>query len=435
MRIDLTLTQKEETYQVILDIIKNSSCYNAFLITVDVPEIYMQQFWFTKILLICPRVLDEEFIVPPSHDSLVTFLNELGYKGQLKQLSAMTDSGNPELKSCGGSYINIIKDDGVLGRLKFIGKGELTQVYGKPIPDMMLNDKIKNSESYQTFLSLSTGLVPLKIGRGKGAKEKRETFTPKKKSYITADDNILPDPDEALKLRMSISKTKAEIAKEEGRVHKTHAHLVTKKPTGDKGSDEANDEQEVRLIRRRPIVKTEEEQLAADTKKAIKASKKAKRIQQQSVGSSEGAGITLEVPDEPKNSSVTKVDAKADWGSKSESDKSDEKDCIDIEEIDDEITESDNDNQVMDDAEKNDADKLKKKKAIEASVQANLINEVKNQLPKFLPKAVSDLVNPRIESLIHDVIQKNPALVSQSSSTPTQPSSKVAESLSELELK
>ncbi|GJV03510.1 hypothetical protein Tco_1337079 [Tanacetum coccineum] len=46
MRIDPTMPQKEKTYQVILDIIKNSTCYNAFLITTDVPEIYMQQFWY-----------------------------------------------------------------------------------------------------------------------------------------------------------------------------------------------------------------------------------------------------------------------------------------------------------------------------------------------------------------------------------------------------
>ncbi|GJX26731.1 hypothetical protein Tco_0233027 [Tanacetum coccineum] len=46
--------------------------------------------------------------------------------------------------------------------------------------------------------------------------------------------------------------------------------------------------------------------------------------------------------------------------------------------------------------------KVDHSEAIEASVQANLINEVKNQLSKFLPKAVSDLVNLRIESIVHD---------------------------------
>ncbi|GJV29602.1 hypothetical protein Tco_1386050 [Tanacetum coccineum] len=39
-------------------------------------------------------------------------------------------------------------------------------------------------------------------------------------------------------------------------------------------------------------------------------------------------------------------------------------------------------------------------KVIEELVQANIINEVKNQLPKFLPKVVSDVINPRIESIV-----------------------------------
>ncbi|GKD41252.1 hypothetical protein Tco_1261459, partial [Tanacetum coccineum] len=73
--------------------------------------------------------------------------------------------------------------------------------------------------------------------------------------------------------------------------------------------------------------------------------------------------------------------------------------------------------------------------AIEASVQANLINEVKNQLPKFLPKIVSDFVNPRLESTVRNVLQKTPALLAHSSSTPGQSPSKAANSLSGYELK
>ncbi|GJS83430.1 hypothetical protein Tco_0749971 [Tanacetum coccineum] len=40
-RIDLTKTQKEPTYQVVLDALALTTCYPAFLITADVPEIYM----------------------------------------------------------------------------------------------------------------------------------------------------------------------------------------------------------------------------------------------------------------------------------------------------------------------------------------------------------------------------------------------------------
>ncbi|GJU38080.1 hypothetical protein Tco_1186434 [Tanacetum coccineum] len=40
--------------------------------------------------------------------------------------------------------------------------------------------------------------------------------------------------------------------------------------------------------------------------------------------------------------------------------------------------------------------------AIEESVQANIINEVKNQLPKLLPKAISGFVQPRMERIFCD---------------------------------
>ncbi|GJZ32191.1 hypothetical protein Tco_0577627 [Tanacetum coccineum] len=77
--------------------------------------------------------------------------------------------------------------------------------------------------------------------------------------------------------------------------------------------------------------------------------------------------------------------------------------------------------------------KVDHSKAIEESVQASVINEVKNQLPKFLPKAVSDFVNPGSESTVRNVLQKSPVFLAQSSSTPAQPSSRAAESLSEYE--
>ncbi|GJS70260.1 hypothetical protein Tco_0703101 [Tanacetum coccineum] len=47
MRIDPTKNQKEATYQLSLDIIKQYSCCNAFLKTGDVPRICMHQFWYT----------------------------------------------------------------------------------------------------------------------------------------------------------------------------------------------------------------------------------------------------------------------------------------------------------------------------------------------------------------------------------------------------
>nr|GEX63341.1 hypothetical protein [Tanacetum cinerariifolium] len=63
-----------------------------------------------------------------------------------------------------GSRINCKKDDGVLGKLKFLSKGEPTQVYGMIIPNVMA------------------------------------TVNPTKKGSITVEENILSNLDEALQL-------------------------------------------------------------------------------------------------------------------------------------------------------------------------------------------------------------------------------------------
>ncbi|GKD15303.1 hypothetical protein Tco_1199710 [Tanacetum coccineum] len=110
IRLETTMPQKEETFQVIIDIIKNSMCFKAFTISADVPENFMQQFWysikkvqdtdsykfllankkctinaevFRKILNICPRVEGVDFIDVPDDDTILIFLIDLGYKGPL----------------------------------------------------------------------------------------------------------------------------------------------------------------------------------------------------------------------------------------------------------------------------------------------------------------------------------------------------------------
>ncbi|GKD93494.1 hypothetical protein Tco_1373331 [Tanacetum coccineum] len=101
------------------------------------------------------------------------------------------------------SFINTIKYDSVVGNLKFVNKGEEHQKYGMSISDSMMNDAIRNSTPYLTYLALSTNTkvkIP-KVGKGH-------------------------DPDEAVKLAESISLTEAEEQEEERHLHETHATLV-----------------------------------------------------------------------------------------------------------------------------------------------------------------------------------------------------------------
>ncbi|GJU15859.1 retrovirus-related pol polyprotein from transposon TNT 1-94 [Tanacetum coccineum] len=116
IRLETTVPQKEETFQVAIAIIKNSTCFKAFTISADVLEIFLQQFWYTikkvqdtdsyefllankkctvnaevfrTIINICPRVEGEDFTNVPDDDTALTFLIYLGYKGPLNRHTNM----------------------------------------------------------------------------------------------------------------------------------------------------------------------------------------------------------------------------------------------------------------------------------------------------------------------------------------------------------
>ncbi|GJX61126.1 retrovirus-related pol polyprotein from transposon TNT 1-94 [Tanacetum coccineum] len=116
VRLETTVKQKEETFQVVIDVIKNSTCIKAFTISADVPEILMQQFWYTitkikgsesyeflladkrcvidaevfrKILDICPRKEGEDFTEVQNDEDTLTFLVDLGYSGPLHKYTNM----------------------------------------------------------------------------------------------------------------------------------------------------------------------------------------------------------------------------------------------------------------------------------------------------------------------------------------------------------
>ncbi|GKC71600.1 hypothetical protein Tco_1117483 [Tanacetum coccineum] len=112
-RIPHGLTPREPTFQVVLDAIALTPCYPAFLITTDVPEVYMHQFWnsvykhdtfyrfkidkkkrfkltlevFRDIFQIFPRVPGRDFDALLSEEDTVTFLRELGHTGEINSLN------------------------------------------------------------------------------------------------------------------------------------------------------------------------------------------------------------------------------------------------------------------------------------------------------------------------------------------------------------
>ncbi|GKB77871.1 hypothetical protein Tco_0944766 [Tanacetum coccineum] len=236
---------------------------------------------------------------------------------------------------------SLILDDGIVSRLKFVRIGEDYQEYGLVIPDVMLNDAIKKSESYQMFIKYSTGKIPPKKSRGKGSQGKKtinvsqetvdvsEESEPepepvkkktssrrvvKKNVIISAADNIIPDPDVALELGKSISLTEA--AKEEAarRVHATHARIMIESVLNH-ARIQFDPSQKLKGTQSL----TPKEQEAADTMKALKESNKTSKRQPGTRGSNEG---TITIPRVPDESIVFFATSKSEY---LEEDKSDDK--------------------------------------------------------------------------------------------------------------
>ncbi|GJW26014.1 hypothetical protein Tco_0039825 [Tanacetum coccineum] len=316
IRLETTVPQKEETFQVVIDIIKNSTCFKDFTISADFPKIFMQQFCYTikkvqdtdsyefllankkctinaevfrTILDICPTVEGVDFTDVLDDDTALTFLIDLGYKGLLNRHTNM---------------------------LKFVRIGEDYQEYRLPIPDVMLTDAIKHAESSGN-VDVSEESEPGPEPAKKKTSSKRRV---KKKATLSADDNIISDdPDVALELAKSISQTKFEEAEAARKVHATYARIVSESVPESSKKKSCWQSSRVLVISRshqstpnsKPATSktklkgapslTPQEQEAADIMQALKESKKTRRRQPGTKGSNEGTGSKPGVPDESTN--------------------------------------------------------------------------------------------------------------------------------------
>ncbi|GJZ95877.1 hypothetical protein Tco_0668211 [Tanacetum coccineum] len=185
MRINPAKTQKEPTYQVVLDALALTTCYHAFLITIDVPEIYMHQFWFTinkhdssyrfkigkkrftlnvevfrEIFQISPKLPNQEFDALPLDEEIISLIKELGHKGDIKSIT--------EVRSL--------------------------------LPEVMTNQKMRNSPAYKTYLAYATGAATPKKAR----KFKKPSSPSKKRTLVTVEEE---EPEPAKKYNKALATT------------------------------------------------------------------------------------------------------------------------------------------------------------------------------------------------------------------------------------
>ncbi|GJV36748.1 hypothetical protein Tco_1409225 [Tanacetum coccineum] len=310
IRLETTVPQKEETFQVIINIIKNSMCLKAFTISADVPEIFMQQFWYTNkkvpntnsyeflfankkcivnvevfrtILDICPRVEGVDFANVPDDDTTLTFLTDLGYKGPLNRHTNMFVDHMHQPWRTLAAIINKCLS----------GKTASNDKLQKSRIDIFIQNHIRCVTNIthpdSTQESRGKELLKKKTARIKSCQMK---------VTLSVDDNIISDDlDAALELAKLISHTKAEEVEAARKVHATHARIVTE-------SVPESIKKKFAKLKGAPSL-TLVEQEAANIMQALKESKKTSKRLPGTRGSNEGTGTIPGVLDESTIISAT----------------------------------------------------------------------------------------------------------------------------------
>nr|GEX13014.1 hypothetical protein [Tanacetum cinerariifolium] len=111
-RLRSDITSKESTLQLVYDVLRLTPFYKAFLVTADVSEIYMQEFWatvtvhhhliyfkmnnkkcivnleyFREMLHICLRLPNQTFDELRFKEEILAFLRYLGHNGEIRKIT------------------------------------------------------------------------------------------------------------------------------------------------------------------------------------------------------------------------------------------------------------------------------------------------------------------------------------------------------------
>nr|GFA37713.1 hypothetical protein [Tanacetum cinerariifolium] len=195
-----TIEQQESTLQVIYDVLRRSPFFKAFLVTADVLEIYMQEFWataklhqqsirfkmdtrknvldleaFREMLHISPRIPGQSFAELPFEEEILEFLRFLGHSTQIKTL---TDVNVNKLYQPWRSFAAVINkcltdfvyqvehknqkksnemDDILLSTIKVVSRHQDTQQYDAILPIELTSEDIRNTKAYKEYYACATG--------------------------------------------------------------------------------------------------------------------------------------------------------------------------------------------------------------------------------------------------------------------------------------
>nr|GEX58498.1 hypothetical protein [Tanacetum cinerariifolium] len=290
------ITPKESTLQVVYDVLKLTPFHKAFLVTADVLEIYMQEFWvtatvhhhsirfkmnnkkrivnleyFREMLHIYPRIPNQTFDELPIEEEILAFVRNLGHSREIKItnvninklhqpwrsfatvinkfLSGKSTGYDIEHKDAKKSnemyYPGSQRDDQMFTMIKLVSRHQNTQQFGAILPVELTNEDIRNTASYKEYYAIASGAAPPKT---KATKGKQPTKSSKAKGLSMLSEVALTEAEQMkLATKRSLQQTHISQASgsgaDEGTGNDDESHGMNVR--GDEGPDAEDDDEEL----------------------------------------------------------------------------------------------------------------------------------------------------------------------------------------------
>nr|GEV08996.1 hypothetical protein [Tanacetum cinerariifolium] len=163
MRIYTDIKQKEATFQVVIDALALNPFYQAFLITAEVPSIYIDLGHSGDIIYIT----DEDFLFQiEKKDDKKT--NKMSYPRFTKIIIDYFMSKDQSISRRNKIFWHTARDDTMFTSMRCISRHEKTQVYGAILSKELTTQAMLESKAYKTYYAFASGEKTPKPNSGDG---------------------------------------------------------------------------------------------------------------------------------------------------------------------------------------------------------------------------------------------------------------------------
>nr|GEZ19797.1 hypothetical protein [Tanacetum cinerariifolium] len=171
-RLPSDIQSKESTLQVVYDVLRISPFFKAFLVTADVPEIYMQEFWATAYVhqnsirfkmntrknIVDLEAFREMFhIIPRVEHNNQKKSNEMYYPRFTKVIIHHFMTKEPSIPRRNKVNWHYVRDDILFSTIKVVSRHQNTQQYDAILPIELTTEDIRNTKAYKEYYACATG--------------------------------------------------------------------------------------------------------------------------------------------------------------------------------------------------------------------------------------------------------------------------------------